>query len=251
MSAERAMIVLVTDYGLEGPYLGQVQAVFHRSAPNVPVVNLFADAPAHNPRATAYLIGAYAAAFPEGTVFLCVVDPGVGSWQHKPVIVYTGRRWFVGPDNGLFNVITQRHAEGLVWPITWRPEQLSASFHGRDIYAPTAARLAIDQLHLGPAEAFAPDLTDWPLDLAEIVYIDRYGNAMTGLRAEAVPADAVLEAHGQLLCNAECFSKVSPHQGCWYRNSNGLVELAVNCGRAADVLNVAIGTPVKILPRKH
>src|SRR5215472_12115972 len=98
------MIVLFTDFGLTGPYAGQVKAVLHQVAPQVPVVDLFADAPSRDPRASAYLLAAYAAWFPAGTVFLAVVDPGVGG-ARPAVIVEADRRWYVGPGNGLFELV--------------------------------------------------------------------------------------------------------------------------------------------------
>ena len=94
------MIVLFTDFGLEGPYTGQVRAVLYRTAPQVPVVDLFADAPAGKPKPAAYLLAAYGVWFPPGTVLLAVVDPGVGG-PRAPVIVEAEGRWYVGPDNGL------------------------------------------------------------------------------------------------------------------------------------------------------
>ena len=72
------MIVLFTDFGLHGPYTGQVKAVLHQMAPGVPFIDLFADAPVGSPKPSAYLLGVYAEWFPVGTVFLCIVDPGVG-----------------------------------------------------------------------------------------------------------------------------------------------------------------------------
>ena len=135
------MIVLFTDFGLAGPYTGQVMAVLHRVAPQVPVVSLFADAPSARPKPSAYLLAAYAAWFSLGTVFLCVVDPGVGS-ARRAVVAEADGRFYVGPDNGLFDLVLRRAAEARLWEITWRPERLSASFHGRDLFAPIAARLA-------------------------------------------------------------------------------------------------------------
>ena len=128
------MIVLFTDFGLSGPYTGQVKSVLYRAAPGVPVVDLFADAPAFRPRAAAYLLAAYVDEFPPGTVFLCVVDPGVGTEQRQPVVVEAGRRWFVGPDNGLFNVVVKRAGSATRWPVAWRPRRLSNTFHGRDLF---------------------------------------------------------------------------------------------------------------------
>src|SRR5262245_5142495 len=98
------MIVLFTDFGLSGPYTGQMKAVLGQMAPGTPVIDLFADAPVGNPKASAYLLAAYAAWFTTGTIFLCVVDPGVGG-ARLPVIVEADGRWFVGPDNGLFELI--------------------------------------------------------------------------------------------------------------------------------------------------
>jgi S-adenosylmethionine hydroxide adenosyltransferase-like protein len=123
------MIVLFTDFGLHGPYTGQMKAVLHQMAPGIP--DLFSDAPVGNPKASAYLLAAYAVWFPTGTVFLCVIDPGVGGTR-PPVIVKADGRWYVGPGNGRFELIQRRAAETFSWDIGWKPERLSASFHGRD-----------------------------------------------------------------------------------------------------------------------
>ena len=136
------MLVLVTDFGVAGPYLGQMKAVLYRDAPGVPVVDLFSDAPTCNPRATAYLLSAYAMEFPAGSVFLGVVDPGVGTEARRPVAVEADGRWFVGPDNGLFSLVARHAHTAHWWEITWRPQHLSMSFHGRDLFAPVAAMLA-------------------------------------------------------------------------------------------------------------
>jgi len=135
------LIALFTDFGLTGPYTGQMKAVLQRDAPGTPVVDLFADAPSARPQPAAYLLAAYAAWFPPGTVFLCVVDPGVGG-ARAPLIIEADRHWYVGPDNGLFEVVLRRAAKARVWHITFKPASLSASFHGRDLFAPVAARLA-------------------------------------------------------------------------------------------------------------
>ena len=135
------MIVLFTDFGLAGPYVGQMRAVLHARAPDAPVVNLFADAPRFEPKLAAYLLAAYVEEFPAGTVFLAVVDPGVGG-ARAPAIVEADGRWFVGPENGLFAILARRADAFRWWRITWTPARLSASFHGRDLFAPVAAMLA-------------------------------------------------------------------------------------------------------------
>jgi S-adenosylmethionine hydrolase len=132
------MIVLFTDFGLQGPYTGQMKAVLHQMAPGVPIIDLFADAPAGNPKASAYLLAAYAQWFAAGTTFLCVVDPGVGG-ARPPVMLDADGRWYVGPGNGLFELIERRATQARSWDIDWRPQHLSASFHGRDLFSRIAA----------------------------------------------------------------------------------------------------------------
>jgi S-adenosylmethionine hydrolase len=241
------MIVLFTDFGLAGPYTGQVNAVLHENAPGVPLIQLFADAPAGQPKPASYLLAAYAAWFPEGTVLLCVVDPGVGGARRGLIAEAAGRR-YVGPDNGLFELVLRRAANPCSWEITWRPPALSASFHGRDLFAPVAGRLARGEPPSALASRTAPrGYPDWPDDLAEIVYIDHFGNALTGLRGESLLPDAPLAAGGHRIAHARTFSSVPRGAAFWYVNSNGLIEIAVNAGRADRVLGLAIGSEIKIL----
>lgn len=238
------LIVLFTDFGVNGPYLGQMQAVLARQAPDAAVINLFADVPAWNSKAAAYLLPAYADEFPQGTIFLCVVDPGVGG-ERRPVMLNIDGRWFVGPDNGLFNMVALRARErsGIQWwDITWQPDTLSSSFHGRDLFAPVAAMLARDIM---PAAIQQDPLqrieTTWPDQLNEIVYIDHFGNAMTGLQAGTISRDKKLLLRRHCLAYARTFSEVPAGESFWYENANGLVELATNQGRACDALSLSIG----------
>lgn len=239
------MIILFTDFGLSGPYVGQMKAVLHREAPGVPVVDLFHDVPAYDPMLAAYLLAAYVGEFPQGAVFLGVVDPGVGSEARLPAVVMADGRWFVGPDNGLFNMVARRAGKLCWWEITWRPKRLSATFHGRDLFAPVAARLATGKTPPGE-ECEAASRLDWkwPEELSRIVYIDRFGNAMTGTRALALAEDEVVEVNGRVIERARTFSEVPPGQPFWYENANGLAEIAVNKGRADELLGLEIGLDV-------
>lgn len=244
------MIVLFTDFGLEGPYQGQVKAVLHQEAPGVAVVDLFADAPAHDPELAAYLLAAYAKGFPRATVFLCVVDPGVGTAAGRPVVVKADGRWYVGPDNGLFELVARRAETLEWWEVTWRPRVLSASFHGRDLFAPVAARLARGDAPPGErADPGARRRPEWPDDLCKIVYIDRFGNAMTGLRAATLGDDHLLEAGGRCVRRARTFAEVPEGEGFWYENANGLAEIAVNRGRADAHFGLKLGTPIVVRER--
>ncbi|WP_372397895.1 SAM-dependent chlorinase/fluorinase [Azospirillum sp. HJ39] len=240
------MILLFTDFGLSGPYTGQMKAVVAQQAPGVPVIDLFADAPAFDPQLSAYLLAAYAPAFPAGSVFLCVVDPGVGT-DRRPVMVEADGRWFVGPDNGLFALLARRATSLNAWTIDWIPDRLSASFHGRDLFAPVSAALATGRtVERSPLPGAAIDRPGWPDELARIVYVDVYGNGMTGMRAGALAADAVLTVAGTRIARAGTFGAVGPGEALWYENSNGLVEIAVNCGRADRVLGLQVGDEVTV-----
>ena len=255
------MIVLFTDFGLQGPYTGQMKAVLHQMAPGISIIDLFADAPAGNPKASAYLLAAYAQWFAAGTTFLCVVDPGVGG-ARPPVMLEADRRWYVGPGNGLLELIERRAATARSWDIDLKPRRLSASFHGRDLFAPVAAMLARGEPPPGgPRKDDADRRREWPDDLAEIVYVDHFGNAMTGLRAATLAPNAKLAAAGRavrsmvlgkaaagrVLERARTFGDGPPGAPFWYENSNGLAEIAVNQGRADRDLGLAIGSPVEIV----
>ena len=238
------MIVLFTDFGHSGPYVGQMEAVLSRDVPGLPVIDLFQDVPAFEPMLAAYLLAAYVDEFPAGTVFLCVVDPGVGSTR-RPAILRADGRWFVGPDNGLFDTVARRATESDWWEITWRPEKMSASFHGRDLFAPVAAKLAAGAEPPGEARDSAAFLRpDWPDDLARIVYIDHFGNAMTGTRASTVSDQKLLDVNGHTLSRARTFFDMPWGEAFWYENANGLAEIAVSQGRADRALDLTVGTEV-------
>lgn len=242
------MIVLFTDFGSAGPYTGQMQGALRRhGAPEIPVIELIADAPACNPKASAYLLSALVDPFPSGAIFLAVVDPGVGG-ARLPCAVLADERWFVGPDNGLFEIVIRRaNGPPRWWWITWRPERMSSSFHGRDLFAPVAARLARDEAPPGREDVASRRwLANWPDDLAEVIYIDAFGNAMTGIRASTVPSSAVLNVGGYPLRQASTFVDVPPGEAFWYENAGGLIEIAVNRGRAAERFFLNIGSPVAI-----
>ena len=240
------MIVLFTDFGVTGPYVGQMQAVLNQIAPGVPVIQLFADAPRGQPKPCAYLLAAYAAWFPPGSIFLCVVDPEVGS-DRRGLIVEADGRLYVGPDNGLFELTLRRAQSPRIAEITWQPPALSASFHGRDLFAPIAGRLARGEAPTSLARPVVP-LThaDWPDDLAEIIYVDHFGNALTGLRGDRLPTSARLSVRGCSVAHARTFSAAPAGGAFWYVNSNGLVEIAVNGGRADQVLHLALGCEIQI-----
>lgn len=238
------MIALFTDFGLNGPYHGQMKAAIARYAPSIPVIDLFADVPCYDIKAAAYLLAAYCQGFAENSVFVCVVDPGVGTEQREPVIVNCMGYWFVGPDNGLFDRVS-RNGPCRCWRITWQAEILSDSFHGRDLFAPVAAKLANGEPPAGEEFPAARCLqSDCPDDLTEIIYIDHFGNALTGIQSATMTDTMTLLLPGQRLNYARTFAQAEPGRAFWYRNANGLIEIAVNRDHAAKQLGLELGQSV-------
>ena len=134
LGAERAINYRDEDF------VGVVKSVVRELAPHAVVIDLTHGVPPQEVRIASWHLANAWNYFPTGTLHVAVVDPGVGS-ERLPVAVRSAGRWFVGPDNGLFNEVARRASSLRWWEIEWRPEQLSASFHGRDLFAPVAARV--------------------------------------------------------------------------------------------------------------
>jgi S-adenosylmethionine hydrolase len=164
------------------------------------------------------------------------------------VVLRADGRWFVGPDNGVLAMAARRARTSHWWRIVRRPRLLSNTFHGRDLFAPVAASLTRgDTGELVDIEAPAITGQAWPDDRPAICYIDQYGNLLTGMRGSAVSAQARLEVGESLVEPARTFGEVPPGAPFWYENSNGLVEIAVNQGRADEVLGLGTGDAVGVV----
>jgi S-adenosylmethionine hydrolase len=232
------MIAMFTDFGVDDMYVGQVSRVFAEQAPGVPVIDLLHTAPAFDVQAGAYLLRALQAQFLVGDVLLTVVDPGVGG-PRAPLMVEADGKWFVGPDNGLLSRVIIGAREFSAHKILWHLEGVSDSFHGRDLFAPVAAMLAtgVTPEH----EPIDPELPDWPVDLERIIYIDHYGNAMTGISGDSVTTNDRVHLRGREIEYARVFSEARAGELFWYVNSIGLVEIAANQDSAANIMGLEIG----------
>ncbi len=236
------MIVLLTDFGVADPYVGQVRLRLAALAPGVPVIDLFHDLPDFAIQASAHLLSAYCRDVPAGAVIMAVVDPGVGGARNA-IVLRAGGRLYVGPDNGLFEMVARREGvescEALTIPATAAP-----TFHGRDVFAPAAAALARGAC---PSAQPAPltRFPDWPDDWARVLFIDHYGNVVTGLRAR--PSLRSLAIKGRRLRRARVFAEGVPGEPFFYENANGLIEIAVREGSAAAILGLQLADPLLVL----
>lgn len=197
------------------------------------------DAPNFAAEPAAHLLAALSIEYPRDSVFLAVVDPGVGGKRDAIVVECDGRR-FVGPDNGLLSLAWRRSRKRRCWSIRWRPERLSSSFHGRDLFAPVAAALATKVPPGWLRRKPAPDVLLKDEELSRVIYVDHYGNAMTALRE--FKTSWKLRAGKRTLGHARTFEETK--RPFWYENSMGLVEIAAPRGSAARALGLRPGSPV-------
>jgi len=252
----------LSDFGLEDPYAAIVQAVLEARAPGVRVRHLAHGLPPGDLRRAAYALFEALPYLPLGAVLLAVVDPGVGT--RRRAIAAEGRRFYVGPDNGLFTLawlLDPPHRAFLlenlpppkpqgVRPLSgWAPG--GHTFHGRDLFAPAAAHLALGL----PPEGLGPEvpvesLIRLPLNLSpgptgEVLTFDRFGNAITTLLS--APLGGWVEVAGRRLRVLRTFGEVQEGEALAYMGSAGLLEIAVNRGSAREALGLKEGMPVRLL----
>jgi S-adenosylmethionine hydrolase len=237
-------IFLFTDFGSADLYVGQVKAVLHAEAPRIALIDLLHDAPPFDVASGAHLLAALAARLPAGAVVVAVVDPGVGG-ARAPVVVSADGRYFVGPDNGLLSVVAARAGSGRWYAIDWMPQPESVSFHGRDLFAPAAARIACGTIELDHRASRSPEVDLGAGDLARVIFVDHYGNAITGLRAPSINPGATLRVKDRAVRHSRVFSAVPAGELFWYENSIGLVEIAAGSASAASLLGIAVGEPIE------
>lgn len=243
----RSLITLLTDFGTADGYVGEMKGVLLSQAPDAQVVDISHDIPPQDVERARLTVARMWRRFPEGTVHVVVVDPGVGS-SRAALAVQSDGRFLVGPDNGVLSpallASTARAIELAV------PTAASATFHGRDVFAPAAAALArgepIDALG---GEAAAPVIRRTPEAIrrndggidGEIIIIDRFGNAVTnivGLRG------GTINVGGASISVRHTYSEVSNGDPVAVVGSTGFIEIAVRNGSAAELLGLTRGQRV-------
>lgn len=239
-------IALLTDFG-DGPYTGQMQLTLAALAKPAVVVPLVSDLVPFRPDLAAYLLPGLMRRMPPRTLYLCVVDPGVGS-SREVLAARVGDDWLVGPDNGLLVPSLRCDPQARIFRVLWRPPTLSDSFHGRDLFAPIAAAIAVGRL----PDAARVDLSalygaDWPATSNKICYVDVYGNLISGLWADAIPRDCLLRVADLDIGFARTFCEVPAGTPFWYRNAFGLLEIAANQARADRLLTVTAGDALTLV----
>lgn len=254
-----AIITLTTDFGSRDPWVASMKGVILSIAPDVTLVDISHEIPRHAVAASAYVLSASTAHFPSGTIHLAVVDPGVGG-PRRPVVCSAAGQWFVGPDNGLFGNLIRRDPFAQVHLIAesaycLTPPERSPTFQGRDVFAPVAAWLA-----RGTAlDAFGPRIDDPVLPGAatappsgplhgEILWIDRFGNAISTLRPGADLSGLGVLVGDRMVGLVTHYAEGTLDTPSALINSDGFIEIFINRGDAAAALGIEVGSPISLVP---
>ncbi len=251
------VITLLTDFGTSDPFVGVMKGVMLSICPQARLVDLSHEVPPQSVTAGAYLLKTSIDYFPKGTVHLAVVDPGVGS-SRKAVALKSKGHFFVGPDNGLFPAALKHWGMEQVVELTEKKYRLpnpSATFHGRDIFAPAAAHLAggVPLARLGTKQnnwiwreipkAFK-GVQGWT---GQVLWVDHFGNLITNLEARHLPKAFRLKIGKAVILNlATHYAQAKKGTVMALVGSSGNLEISVNGGNAAQKLGAGIGATVTL-----
>jgi S-adenosylmethionine hydrolase len=255
------MLTLLTDFGTQDGYVGVMKGVIAQIAPTLPVVDLTHDIPPQDLAAARFILMNAYPYFPVGTIHVAVVDPGVGG-QRRAIALQLESGYLVGPDNGIFSGVLEQYpplaAIALTNPQYWRTPSPSATFHGRDIFAPVGAHLAsgVCLTDLGD-KIDLTTLVTLPIPayqekggilLGCIQYCDRFGNLVTNIPAQALAHHSwQVRFCSTAISSHATYSTVSAGDLLSLIGSHGWVEIAVNGGNAREALNAKIGDPVQLM----
>ena len=258
------LITLTTDFGHIGPFIGVMKGVILGHCPNATIVDLTHECLVHWPVEAGFWIARSYSFFPEGTIHLAVVDPGVGTQRGLLIIHFRGHL-FLGPNNGLFSEIAAQD-DALVRLVS--PSVISAfkldndsnTFHGRDILSPIAAALAAERLRF---EDCGPICEDWVGDIIEmpeilsrvvtgqVVTIDNFGNLITNIARDDfshIKEPQVL-AGGEYIILKNTYGNVEPGKFLALINSIEMLEIACSERNATEALGIGRGSPIKVIEK--
>ena len=246
-------ITLLTDFGTADGYVGEMKGVLLAAAPSSQIVDITHDISAHDVELARLAVARYWRRFPEGTVHVAVVDPGVGS-ERAALAVASDARFLVGPDNGVLSpALLLTGARAVRLPV---PRNASPTFHGRDVFAPAAAQLAngvpLDSLGAplnDPVIHRTPEPHRSPSGdvVGQVIAIDRFGNAITNLLAGQ--RAGVVITSGRTLAQRRTYSELSEGEAGAVVGSAGLIEIVVREGRASELLKLRRGDEVLLRDR--
>lgn len=259
------LISLLTDFGLSDPFVAEMKAVIFSICPEARIIDITHQVGKFNIRMGAFILASAAPYFPKGTIHVAVVDPGVGS-ERRPIVIETKHAVYVGPDNGLLIPAAQHEKILRVYELTNRSfmrEEISATFHGRDVFAPAAAHIACGKsprdcgpelFRYIPSSHAKPEF-DGKSATCEVFYVDGFGNIVTNIASDLL-ARLGLRMGGKVFIKfgkkrlsarfVRTFSDLGGEEFGVLVGSHGFVEIACGEGSAAKRLRVKIGSVVRV-----
>ena len=260
---DKRMITLTTDFGDADYFVPAMKGAIYSTYREVDVLDITHQVPPHDVYAAAFTLLCCYRDFPRWTIHVAVVDPGVGS-SRRPILVMTDDYYFVGPDNGIFSYVYQRETVNRVVHLTeqhYFRSQVSATFHGRDVFAPIAAYVAkqVDWRKMGvEISDYMKFNTPTPVVSAgqikgHVIHVDRFGNLITNITANELPEERVkagvrcrVGKHDapRLLTH---FAEAAANELFAYFGSAGFLELAVSRQNAARMVEARRGMEVEVL----
>ena len=265
---KKPIITLLTDFGLTDPYVAEMKGVIISICPEAVIVDISHQIRKFDIKMGAFILASATPYFPEGSIHVAVVDPGVGT-ERRAIIIVGKRSIYVGPDNGL--MILSALKEGIEKVYSIEKAELtrgaSATFHGRDIFAKVAAYMANGL----PPESFGPKIEDFIVPSfskpivedgkvrGEIIHIDNFGNVITNIGLNNVKAisveegselEVVVEGRPFRLKLCSTYGDVPRGRALTLIGSHGFLEIAVNQGSASEALSLKIGSKLEVYPHK-
>ena len=257
------IITLTTDFGLRDPYVAEMKAVILKVCPATIIVDITHQIEKFNIRMGAYILAAAASYFPEGTIHIVVVDPGVGT-KRRAILIQTKQSYYIGPDNGVLTLAAKnqgiKHIYRIENPRFMLP-RISNTFHGRDVFAPAAAHLAngISPSEFGPeihkivTPRFAKITKRENTLTGEVIHIDGFGNVITNLREKDLESMRVKSMVNLKLKNVrlklklcKAYSEVGAQKPLAIIGSHNFLEISINQGNAAETFKTKVGGKITI-----
>ncbi len=262
----RNVITLTTDFGLQDYYVSAMKAVILNIAPEVRIVDISHDIPSQDIMAGSWTLKNSAMLFPEGTIHTVVVDPGVGT-DRDPIALQIEDQYFVGPDNGIFSLLTEEldyRAVKLTNEKYWRDEP-SMTFHGRDIFATVAAHLSEGVALEDLGEPIDNLVTyRWTVPIADkdglegmVIHIDKFGNLITNISASQIE-DVIGDKNVKIYVGNTILDEIVPTFGAVaegepaaYIGSSDMLEIGINKGNAEEMLSVQKGAQISLILQRE
>ena len=242
-------VALLSDFGQQDPYAGILRGAVLAAAPRALIVDLTHEVPPQDIATGAMFLAAAIGRFPKGTVFDAVVDPGVGT-PRRPLAIATDDAYWIGPDNGLFSLVLEHCPDAEIRSIDrdgLRLGPLSATFHGRDLFAPSAGMLATGRYGfaaLGPRVSDPVRLPATGDETPRVVWVDRFGSLITNVRHDAAKTLQAVEIAGARVPLQQTYGDVDEGETVALFGSSGHLEIAVRNGSAARKLGIERGADI-------